>query len=61
MSQPEKTWEEREVGALWHYTDKTPHYKGHFVDKNGKKQRVIIFKNKKKTGNQPDLRIYSDE
>ena len=56
-----KNWQDREVGALWKHDDKTPRYCG-YVCIEGEKRRVIIFKNNhKKTPNQPDLKIYSDE
>lgn len=53
-------WKEREIGVLWKKENGTPRYCG-YVEIDGKKHRVIIFPNRDRGGNRPDLRIYKDE
>jgi len=47
---------ERSIGGLWLNEEK--HYLRGFVDINGEKKYIIIFKNHYKKDRQPDYRIY---
>lgn len=53
-------WKDRECGSLWLNQGKTTDYYSGFVNINGKKQRIVIYRNnyKNEGTNEADLRIY---
>ena len=59
MSESKTDWQDREVGALWTKEGGGQRFYSGFVEIDGEKREVVIFKNKfKEKENQPDLRIY---
>jgi|TARA_B100001094_G_C17930759_1_gene670620 hypothetical protein len=54
-------WKERECGSLWRNDDGNKQYYSGFIEVDGKRQRIVIFRNGFKTDNsskEADLRIY---
>ena len=61
-SKTENNWSKREKGALWvkqSGRDNSEYMTGHFTDKNGNKEDVVLFRNKdRKSDRAPDWRVY---
>lgn len=53
---------DKSIGALWITSnEKGEFWKGNIELPDGTKKNVIVFKNKFKKDNQPDLRIYESK